>query len=74
MKLIYLPAINQGALRTNWAITPLNWMDPRLQGTRAYHPYALTSFWYWWKQRFRMGTRRLDLRRFGRLQRADTGR
>jgi hypothetical protein len=52
MKLIYLPAINRCALRTNWGITPLNWMDPRLEGTRAFHPFALTSHWYWWKQRF----------------------
>ncbi len=52
MRLVYLPALSRDAFRSEWARTPLNWMDPRLRGTTAYHPYGLASYAYWGKQRF----------------------
>lgn len=31
----------------------MNWMDPRLRGSAAYHPYALVSYPYWRRQPYR---------------------
>jgi hypothetical protein len=54
MRVVYLPAIWPSALCNRWVSSPLNGMDPRLRGTTAYHPFALTSYAEsgWRNQRF----------------------
>src|SRR5690242_14713149 len=54
MKLCYLPAIWPDVLWNHRVVTPLNWMDPRLRGTTAHHPFGLSSFGNpnWRRQRF----------------------
>jgi hypothetical protein len=54
MRMTYLPAIWPSAMSSRWTTRPMNTLDPRLQGTDAYHPYALASYAdpSWRRQRF----------------------
>lgn len=52
MNVTFLPAIMQTSLDNRWTDRPLNWLDPRLDGTSAYHPHALTAYPNWSPQPF----------------------
>ena len=47
MKQLYLPAILPTTLYDKWGLSPMNWLDPQTQGTGAYYPYVLISFYHW---------------------------
>jgi len=43
----YLTAILPTTLSDAWGINPINWIDPRLQGTPGYYPNILLSYYHW---------------------------
>ncbi len=52
MRATYLPVLSSDTLRPGSVLTPTDWMDPRLPKD-VRHPYALVSFAYWSRARFR---------------------
>lgn len=52
MELRFLPVFDRTILTDKWGLSPVCWLDPRLQGTPEYHPYTLLSAYYWYKERF----------------------
>lgn len=51
--LVYLPALSGDVFRNDgWTTRPLNWMDPRLKWSQAYHPMGLAAFPAWRRQPF----------------------